>query len=99
MIVTVSYLIFGVTNYTNQISDYEQMASLGEITDEAKLSGIAGIIGNVAHGQTVGLLLSMTVLPCALMLASYFLYKKHYVLDEEEYDRICAELDKRNNRG
>ncbi len=99
VIVTVSYLIFGVTNYTNQISDYEQMASLGEITDEAKLSGIAGIIGNVAHGQTVGLLLSMTVLPCALMLASYFLYKKHYVLDEEEYDRICAELDKRNNRG
>ena len=47
---------------------------------------------SVGHGQTLGLLLCMTILPWVLMLASYFLYKKHYKLDEEEYDRIRAEL-------
>lgn len=26
------------------------------------------------------------------MLLSYFLYKKHYKLDEDKYDRICAEI-------
>ena len=35
----------------------------------------------------------MTVLPFLLMLISYLLYKKHYTLDEPEYDRICAELE------
>ena len=42
----------------------------------------------------MGLLITMTVLPWALMLISYFLYKKKYKLDEEEYDRICRELGK-----
>ena len=37
----------------------------------------------------------MTVLPCALMFASYVLYKRRYKLDEAEYDRICAELEER----
>ena len=37
----------------------------------------------------------MTVIPCALMLISYFLYKKKYILDEDEYERICAELEQR----
>ena len=29
------------------------------------------------------------------MMLSYRLYRKHYKLDEEEYDRICAELAKK----
>lgn len=42
----------------------------------------------------MGLLIVMTVLPCALLLVSYFLYRKKYKLDEAEYDRICKELAK-----
>lgn len=48
----------------------------------------------MSGGQSAGLLVAMTVLPCALMLISYFLYRKKYRLDEEEYDRICGELEK-----
>ena len=29
------------------------------------------------------------------MLLSYFMYKKHYKLDEDEYDRICREIAER----
>ena len=36
----------------------------------------------------------MSIVPGVLMLLSYFLYKRHYKLDEEEYDRICKELGK-----
>ena len=46
----------------------------------------------VLAGQSMGLLITMTVVPCALMLLSYFLYKKKYKLDEEEYDRLCRKL-------
>ena len=89
---SVSYLVFGVTNYTNQISSLESAAAAGSITEAEKLASISQVLSGVGHGQTLGLLLCMTVLPWALMLLSYLLYKRHYKLDEEEYDRICAEL-------
>ncbi len=87
-----SYLLFGVTSYTNQISDYESLAASNAITEAEKLTAINQVIGGASAGQATGLLLCMTVLPCALMLISYFLYQKRYRLDEPEYDRICGEL-------
>ena len=91
-ITSLSYIIFGVTNYTNQISAFESSAASGAITETEKLNAIGDVLSSVGHGQTLGLLLCMTVLPWVLMLISYFLYTKHYKLDEEEYDRICAQL-------
>ena len=89
------YLIFGVTNYTNQISSLENQAAAGAITESEKLSSISGVLSGLHGSQALGLLLFMTVLPCALMLVSHVMYKKHYKLDEEEYDRICAEIEAR----
>lgn len=97
-----TYLIFGVTGYTNQISDLEQQCARGLISEEQKLTEISAVIfgttggkyGGVTAGQSAGLLFVMTIVPCALMAISYFLYKKKYRLDEEEYGRICAGLQK-----
>lgn len=97
---SVTYLIFGVTDYTNRISELEQQCAQGLISEERKLVEISGVIfgaegqTGVSGGQSAGLLVAMTVLPCALMLISYFLYRKKYRLNEEEYDRICGELEK-----
>ena len=97
---SVTYLIFGVTEYTNRISELEQQCAQGLISEERKLVEISGVVvgaegqAGVSGGQSAGLLVAMTVLPCALMLISYFLYRKKYRLDEEEYDRICGELEK-----
>jgi melibiose permease/lactose/raffinose/galactose permease len=93
VITSASYMIFGVTDITNQISELESAAANGAITEAAKLSSIQTVMGNVQNGQTIGLLICMTVLPCALMLISYFLYQKKYILDEEEYARICKEIE------
>ena len=96
-ITSLSYIVFGVTNYTNEISALESSTAAGAITEVEKLSAIGDVLSGVGHGQTLGLLLCMTVLPWALMLASYFLYRRHYRLDEEEYDRICAQLAARGD--
>ena len=37
----------------------------------------------------------MKKIPFILMLISYFMYKQKYTLDEEEYNRICGELEAR----
>lgn len=98
------YLIFGVTGYTNRISDLEQQCAQGLLSEEQKLAEISAVIfgagqtEGVSALQSTGLLLAMTVIPCALMLISCFLYRKKYKLDEEEYDRICGELEREGNR-
>ncbi|MBR4724178.1 MAG: MFS transporter [Lachnospiraceae bacterium] len=90
------YLIFRVTDYTNQIADFEQQANQGIIkTTEEKNALIEGVIKNVQPGQANGMLLFMTILPFALLLASYFLYIKFYKLDEEKYAEIVKELESR----
>ncbi len=95
ILTTGSYAIFKATDFMNGISGYEQQAELGTITETEKLSLIESLLTGVRSYQSVGLLLCMTLLPYALLLLSYFIYKKHYKLDEEEYDRICEELKNR----
>ena len=94
MITTGSYILSGVTNFTNQISDLESAAALSTITEAEKLASIQAVVGGVGEPQKMLLLLCMTVLTCALMLLSNYLYQKKYTLDEAEYARICKELAK-----
>ena len=58
-------------------------------------SMLALMLSGVSSWQTRGLLLCMTVLPFALMLTAYLLYQKKYKLDEDEYRRICRELEEK----
>ena len=95
LITNASYIIFGVTGYTNRISDFENQCARNLITESEKISSISSVISGIEPGKTLALLLCMVVIPCALMLVSYVLYKKHYKLNEDEYARICAELEAR----
>ena len=92
LLTTVTYLIFGITDTTNQISSLEQAANAGAITEATKLQQIDAVISSVSTAQSHGLLLVMCLIPLLMMVSAYILYKKHYILDEEEYDRIVAEL-------
>lgn len=95
VITSVSYMAFGITNYTNQISDLESAAASGLITEAEKLASIEGVIAGIQGNQSSGLLLCMVVIPFVMMFVSYLLYRKHYILDEEEYDRICRVIAER----
>lgn len=92
---TTTYMIFGVTNYTNQISELENAAAAGLISDVDKLEAIKGVLSGVDPSQTWGLLILMVVVPYSMMILSNALYRKKYKLDEAEYDRICKELEAR----
>ena len=95
VIASATYMLTGVTKYTNQISSLENAAAAGHITEADKLSQIHELLKGVTHGQSLGLLLVMVVVPLILLVITYVLYMKHYKLDEPEYDRICAELKAR----
>ncbi|MBP5305268.1 MAG: MFS transporter, partial [Lachnospiraceae bacterium] len=97
IITTVTYLICNVTLLSNQISDYERKAEQGLINATDKSSLIAEVIKSAGSLQTKGLLLAMTVLPCAFMLVSVILYRKFYKIDEEYYDEICKQLEAKKN--
>jgi melibiose permease/lactose/raffinose/galactose permease len=94
-IANITYIVFNIIHYTNGIADLEQAANAGQITAEQKGAEITQLLTGVQHGQSLGLLLVMTVVPCLLMFASYLLYRKRYILDEEEYARICREIKAR----
>ncbi len=95
VITSLSYLVLRVTACTNQISQWENAAASGAITEAQKLASIDGVLSGVQRWQTHGLLVVVTVVPFLLMLASYFIYRRRYRLDEDEYRRICAELERR----
>lgn len=95
VITSVSYMIFGITGYTNQISDLESAAASGLLSESDKLAQIGQVLSGVQNSQSTGLLVTMVIAPFVLMFLSYILYKKHYILDEEEYDRICKAIQER----
>lgn len=94
-----TYMIFRITKISQGISDIENQAAEKIITDVEKSTLIENLLQNVQKSQSIGLLVAMTVVPLAFMLLSYFLYKKKYILTEDEYDRICRELEERRVSG
>ena len=97
LITNVAYMVFGVTKYTNKISDLENACARNLITEQDKISSIGSVINGIEPGKPLALLICMVVIPCVLMLLSYILYKNHYKLDEEEYEHICLELEARKH--
>ena len=94
---SLTYFIFKITEKTNQISDFEQQATLGHITDAERLNGIAEVISGVSNGQTIGLLLAMVLIPLVFGFVSFILYQKFYKLDEKTYADICVQLESKEN--
>ena len=97
LITSLVYLLLGVTEYTNKISEYESAVNAGTLTEAEKVSKIAEVLTNVTGGETLGLLICITIVPFVFMLASYLLYVKKYTLDEDVYDDICRQLEERKH--
>lgn len=94
-IVMLVYLIVGVTTFTNGISDLENAASRGEITDEAKLEGIKNILNQVSEGKKIALLACMCIIPMVAIFVAWLIYHKKCFLDEETHARMVREIAER----
>lgn len=93
VITSATYMLTKATNFTNQISEFEQSVTKGLIDETTAANSISQVINSTSSLQTNGLLIAMTVLPCVLMLISCVLYRKYYILTEEKYNEICKELN------
>lgn len=92
---SLSFIMFGVSEHTNKITELERQAVQLGWTDAFKEEQISNYINGIDKSGNMGLLLVMVILPFVLLAISYFIYKKKYTLDEEEYERICNELKDR----
>ena len=97
VITSLCYLLFRVTDFTNQIAAFEQSANQNLITTEMKNAEIAKVIQNIGKGQSIGMLLFMVIVPFVLLLISYLLYVRFYKLDEDKYAEIIRELENKND--
>ncbi len=90
------YVIIGANKETDAISALERAANMGEITAAEKLSGISAIIEGIPSGKTIAILLLVTLLPIALYLLAYWIYRKKFVIDEAYFDKMTEEIRLRN---
>ncbi len=97
LIVTVVYLIIGMTVFTNKISSFEQQANLKVISEETKLKGIENVLSEVPSSMSLKLAFCMTFIPIVFIVIAYIISLKKNKIDEEEYDRMLAEIERRRN--
>ena len=93
LIATGSYMIFGIINFTNSISFYENENARNLISEGEKLTLISDLLKSATSGEANALLLVMTLLPCTLMLIAAFIYLKRYKIDEEYYEMLCIKIE------
>lgn len=96
LMVLMIYLIVGVREVTNQISDFENAASQGLITTAEKTTGIEAVLANVPGGKSAALLVCMTVIPALLLLTAHAIYRAKYTITEESYERMVREIAARD---
>jgi melibiose permease/lactose/raffinose/galactose permease len=110
-VVTVVYLIIGMTGITNRISALEQEANVAasaargqnlpdlaavlENIEAEKLQKITEVISSAPASMALKLALCMAVIPIVLLSAAYVISAKKNKIDEAEYDRMVAEINAR----
>lgn len=94
-LIMIIYLAIGVKDITNEISDIENLAASGAIEAEAKANTIAAILAGVPDSKSAALLLCMTLIPAILVCGSYYFFRKKYIITEEKYEDILADLEVR----
>lgn len=95
VIITVVYLIIGMTSLTNEISAVEQQANMGLIDNEAKNSAVQVLLQEAPESMSSMLRLAMVLLPLILLVGAYLVMRSKVKIDEKEYDRMLEEIGKR----
>ncbi|MDR1805903.1 MAG: MFS transporter [Clostridium sp.] len=85
-------LALGLTNVTNQISDWENEVKRGELTEIVKLEKISELLQSVDTSSLNYLLVAITVIPTMLLVIGYLVYRKKYFIDEEYYENMKKEI-------
>lgn len=88
--------VSGLNQYSNQISELEKSTSLS--TAQIKQQANA-LVATIPGSATLMMRASMIVLPLALILTSYGIYRKYYKIDDKMYRQMIRELEQRADAG
>lgn len=88
-------IVSGIYAVSQNISRLEIDVGKQAMTSGQALAAANEYIAGVGSMQIFIFRLGMAIIPLAAIIATYILIKKKYSLDEKEYARIVAELEKR----
>lgn len=96
-LVSLVFVMAGVLTITNGISDFENQASQGIITPEAKLDGIRNLIANVPEKNKMILLVCLCLIPAIFAAVALIIHKKKFKLNESQMEFMLREIEARKH--
>ena len=88
-------IISGIYTISQKISSLENQAGAGKISSEEVLLQADNYISTASSLQRMILRLGITLIPVLVITSAYILLKRKYKIDEDEYNRLVNEIEKR----
>lgn len=95
LIVSIILVVCGLYSITNNIGQIVTDIDKGIQTEVEGVNKINELLAQVGSGQMTGLTICMTVIPALMLVVSYIVLKKKYIIDEELYDQMVKEIKER----
>lgn len=83
----------------NEISSIQQQLAMGSITQEIANTSCDLFTSQAEFWQVIVYKLGVAILPLLLYILCYFLVKKFYKIDENNYKRILKEINEKTSPG
>ncbi|MCR5823614.1 MAG: glycoside-pentoside-hexuronide (GPH):cation symporter [Lachnospiraceae bacterium] len=90
-------IVSGIYAVSQNISELEVEIGKGTMIREDALIKADSIIATVEPSQTLILRIGMVALPLLVMFISWLIIERGYKIDEKEYARMLAEIEKRKS--
>ena len=96
-IVSLAFIACGLYDYTEQVGQLEIDKNVvgSTMTQESLVEQATEILSKASDTQMFGLTVAMTIVPILLFVATYFIIKKKYIIDEVLYDQMTKEIEER----
>lgn len=85
--------VSGLNRYSGQISQLEKSTTLTTAQIKQQCSAV---VASIPRSATLQMRAAMLVLPLVLIVASYFIYRRFYRIDDGLYAKIIADLEQRS---
>ena len=99
VLVSGSLLVFGLYQITEKIGELEVLKHTDPnvYTDSKVFEDASTILSTASDGQLFGLSVAMTIIPILMFIATYFIIKKKYIIDEDLYAKMVEEIANRKD--
>ncbi|MDO4764993.1 MAG: glycoside-pentoside-hexuronide (GPH):cation symporter [Eubacteriales bacterium] len=82
----------GLYGIIHKVGAVETEIAKGQILQASAVEQITSLLQEAGSGQMLALTLCMTLIPMALIVISYFVMKKKYIISEELYAQMIEEI-------